>query len=714
MAIGTSTDPGVSTKLQVTGMDCADCAATIGRNVGKLEGVISAEVSFGASRMVVVHDECLPISQIIATVERTGYGATIAFDGRVADMTSEGAWIGDRRVVETSASGLATAAGFVAIALDVGIVAQGLFGIAILIGGYRFARRGAFSLVYSRTLDINVLMSIAVIGAIILGQWEEAAVVAFLFSLGNLLESFTVDRARSAINTLMKLAPAEARVRRGDQRISLPTHEVKVGDVIVVSAGERIPLDGQVIAGGSSVNQAPITGESMPIDKSIGDEVFAGSVNGEGYLEVRVSRPYQENTINRIVRLVEEAQAKKAPIERLVDSFARRYTPAVMAIAALVMLVPWLGFGQTFESGFYRALVLLVIACPCALVISTPVATVAGIARAARAGLLIKGGAYLEAAGSIRAVAFDKTGTLTHGRPAVVNIVPVGGGIGDELIRIAAAIESQSTHPFALAIQRHQRHTGQSLAPASDFASLTGRGARARVDGRLCHIGSRRLFDELRIDYNELTEAMILQESAGRTTLLVAADSRCLGLVVVEDTIRPEARDAVEALHRAGIRPVVVLSGDHERTARVVADRVGADEVRAGLLPDQKSSAIVGLEAKYGRVAMIGDGVNDAPALATASVGVAMGVVGSDVALETADIALMSDDLSKVPAVIRFSGATVETIRQNVAISLATKVIFVALGALGFVGLWIAVFADMGISLLVTGNAMRLLRSRDI
>ena len=294
--------------------------------------------------MVVVHDECLPISQIIATVERTGYGATIAFDGRVADMTSEGAWIGDRRVVETSASGLATAAGFVAIALDVGIVAQGLFGIAILIGGYRFARRGAFSLVYSRTLDMNVLMSIAVVGAIVIGQWEEAAVVAFLFSLGNLLESLTIDRARGAIDTLIKLTPAEARVRRGDQRVSLPSREVEVGDVIVVSAGERIPLDGQVIAGSSSVDQAPITGESMPVEKSIGDEVFAGSITGEGYLEVRVSRPYQENTINRIVRLVEEAQAKKAPIERLVDSFARRYTPAVVAIAVLVMLVQWLGF----------------------------------------------------------------------------------------------------------------------------------------------------------------------------------------------------------------------------------------------------------------------------------------------------------------------------------------------------------------------------------
>ena len=695
-------------------MDCTDCAASIGRNVGKMESVISAEVSFGTSRMVVVHDEALPISEIIATVERTGYGATVALDARASDKKMDGVWIPERRVVETAASGLATVAGFVAIAINAEVVAQGLFGIAIVIGGYRFGRRGVYSMLHSRALDINVLMSLAVIGALLLGHWEEAAVVAFLFALGNLLESLTLDRARGAINTLIRLTPAEARVRRGDQRVSMPSSEVKVDDVIVLSAGERIPLDGRVIAGGSSVDQAPITGESMPVVKSIGDEVFAGSINGEGYLEVRVSRPYQENTINRIVRLVEEAQAKKAPIERVVDSFAKRYTPAVVAIAILLMLVPWLGFGQAFESGFYRALVLLVIACPCALVISTPVATVAGITRAARAGLLIKGGAYLEAAGSIRAVAFDKTGTLTHGRPAVVDVVPVDGGTEDEVIRIAAAIESQSAHPFALAIQRHQRHTGESVAPASDFASLTGRGARARVDGRLCHIGSSRLFDELRVDYTGLIEAMTLNESAGRTPLLVAADSRCVGLVVVEDTVRPEARDAVGALHRAGIRPVVVLSGDQERTARVISDRVGADEVRAGLLPEQKSGAIAGLIAQHGPVAMIGDGVNDAPALASASIGVAMGVVGSDVALETADIALMSDDLSKVPAVIRFSGAAVTTIRQNIAISLATKVIFVALGALGFVGLWIAVFADMGISLLVTANAMRLMRSRDI
>ena len=461
MSIRTTSEQGTSTNLQVTGMDCADCAATIGRNVGMVEGVMSADVSFASSRMVVVHDESLPISEIIATVERTGYGATVAVDGPVAEKEPGGFWIRDRRAVETAAAGLATAAGFVAIALDVEVAAQGLFGAAIVIGGYRFARRGAYSLVHSRVLDINVLMSIAVIGAIVIGQWEEAAVVAFLFALGNFLESLTIDRARSAITTLMKLAPAEARVIRGDQRVSLPTREVNVGDVIVVLEGERIPLDGQVIAGGSSVNQAPITGESMPVDKNIGDEVFAGSVNGEGYLEVMVSRPYQENTINRIIKLVEEAQAKKAPIERFVDSFARRYTPTVVAIAGLIVLVPWLGFGQTFESGFYRALVLLVIACPCALVISTPVATVAGIARAARAGLLIKGGAYLEAAGSIRALAFDKTGTLTHGRPEVVDIVPADGNTADEVMRIAAAIESRSSHPFALAILRYQRHSGQ-------------------------------------------------------------------------------------------------------------------------------------------------------------------------------------------------------------------------------------------------------------
>ena len=713
MSIRTTSEQGTSTNLQVTGMDCADCAATIGRNVGMVEGVMSADVSFASSRMVVVHDESLPISEIIATVERTGYGATVAVDGPVAEKEPEGFWIRDRRAVETSVSGLATAAGLVAMALGVEVAAQGLFGVAIVIGGYRFARRGAYSLVHSRVLDINVLMSIAVIGAIVIGQWEEAAVVAFLFALGNFLESLTIDRARSAITTLMKLAPAEARVIRGDQRVSLPTREVNVGDVIVVSEGERIPLDGQVIAGGSSVNQAPITGESMPVDKSIGDEVFAGSVNGEGYLEVMVSRPYQENTINRIIKLVEEAQAKKAPVERFVDSFARRYTPTVVAIAGLIMLVPWLGFGQTFESGFYRALVLLVIACPCALVISTPVATVAGIARAARAGLLIKGGAYLEAAGSIRALAFDKTGTLTHGRPEVVDIVPADGNTADDVIRIAAAIESRSSHPFALAILRYQRHSGQLVTPASDFVSLTGRGARARVEGQVGYIGSHRLFDDLRIDYNELTEAMIPHESAGRTTLLVAKDSRCVGLIAVEDTIRPEARDAVDALHRAGIRPVIVLSGDRERTARFVADYVGADEVRAGLLPGQKADAITELTARYGPVAMVGDGVNDGPALATASVGIAMGVVGSDVALETADIALMSDNLNKIPTAIRLSSATLATIRQNVSISLATKVLFVALGALGLVGLWVAVFADMGISLLVTANAMRLLKLRD-
>ncbi len=699
-----------TTVLEITGMDCADCAATIGRNVGAMPGVKSAEVSFAAGRMVVSHDDAVTVPEIISTVEESGYGAVVAGKRLSAEEARQRFWLRNRRAIASAAACLLTLAGLITMLAGLSGIPQILFALALISAGYHVARSGVFALLRSGAFDMNVLMSTAAIGAVAIGQWGEAAVAMTLFALGNTLESYTMDRARNAVRALMTLAPAEARVRRGDQRVTLPADAIQVGDIVVVSPGERMPVDGRVIAGSSMVNQAPITGESSPVAKSAGDEVFAGTLNSDGYLEVRVSKPYQENTINRIVHLIEEAQSKKAPTERFVDGFARRYTPAVLVIAGLIALAPWLVFSQPFEPWFYRALVMLVIACPCALVISTPVSIVAGIARSARDGVLIKGGAYLEAAGAVKAVAFDKTGTLTYGRPEVVEVVAADGASAEEVMRVAGAIEGQSGHPLALAIQRYQRHAGKAIEAADDFASLTGRGARAIIDGQVCHIGSARLLAELGIGTSELTDQLARHESAGRSMLLVAVDSRCIGLVAVQDQIRPEARSTIETLHRAGIRPVVMLTGDNERVAQAIAEQVGVDEVRAGLLPEHKVAAINELTARYGPVAMVGDGVNDGPALAAATVGIAMGVAGSDVALETADIALMADELEKVPEVIALSQATLRTIRQNIAISLATKGLFLVLGALGIAGLWVAVLADMGTSLLVTANGMRLLR----
>ncbi len=702
-----------TTEFRLSGLHCADCAQTIEKNLAALPGVATARVDYAIARLVVTHAAEVPTQAIAQVVAASGYGAAPL---RERHPVGDGRpfWVRNRRALCTAGSGVALALGLAGALL--GLTApytQSLYALAIALGGYDVARGGLYALRRSRTLDMNALMTVAVLGAVAIGEWTEGATVAFLFALGNALEGYTMDRARGAIRTLMDLAPAEARVLRDGGEANVPAEAVRPGEVVAVRPGERIPLDGRVLAGTSDVDQAPLTGESLPVAKGPGDEVYAGSINGRGYLEVMASKPYAENTIARITHLVEEAQAQRAPSQRFVDRFARLYTPAVIAIAAAVALVPWLAFGQPWQAWLYRALVLLVIACPCALVISTPVSIVAGIARAAGQGILIKGGAYLEQAGSLRVVAFDKTGTLTVGRPTVTDVIPCQGQAAATVLGLAAAVEARSEHPLAAAVLHGARHDplGQKYAVA-DFEAVTGKGVRASVDGTTYYVGSPRLFAELGLPLDGAAEHVRRLGTGGKTVLVVGTERELVGLVAVADRLRHGAREAVAELRRAGVERVVLLTGDHEQTARAIAAAVGADEYRAGLLPEEKVAAVRELRARYGRVAMVGDGVNDAPALASATVGIAMGAAGSDVALETADVALMADDLHKVAYAMALSRRALGTIRQNIAFALVLKGLFLALALPGVATLWLAIAADMGASLLVTLNGMRLLGYR--
>jgi Cd2+/Zn2+-exporting ATPase len=700
----------------LSGLDCADCAARVQQRVARLPGVLHAQADFVSARLMVRFVAPASLDQIRRAVEQSGYQAT-PLDRRDGERTGRvlrplpGARVSGR-VLRLAAGAVAlVAGGLLALADAPELWTRACFALAIALPGYRIALSGLSNLLSTRTADMNLLMSIAVVGAAVLGEWAEAATVVVLFALGNALESYSADRARRAIRRLMELAPARARVLRDGHEVEVPAREVQVGELVAVRPGERVPIDGEVVEGRSSVNQAPITGESVPVPREPGDTVFAGSINGRGYLLVRTTRPYAEMMIARILHLVEAAQQTRAPLQRHVDRFAAIYTPAVMAGAAVLATVPWAVLGQPLQPWLYRALVFLVIACPCALVISTPVAIAAGLARAAREGILIKGGAYLELAGRIKALAFDKTGTLTEGQPEVVHVEPLGSLSEQQVLELAAAIEARSEHPLAAAVLRRAaaHAVGQITLPVQEFEALAGRGVQARINGHRYVLGSPALLAARGIDLSAVAGRLAEAEQHGQTVLALADEQGLLALFIVETRIRPGAAAAVARLHELGIAHTVMLTGDNAGAAAAVNCRIGVAEVRAGLLPEDKLRAVRELQRHYGLVAMVGDGVNDAPALAAADIGIAMGAAGTDVALETADIALMSDDLMKVPEAIALSRRTLGIVRQNIAISLLTKGVFLALGAAGLAGLWLAVLADMGTSLLVTLNSMRLL-----
>jgi Cd2+/Zn2+-exporting ATPase len=715
LQLGAAVEP-TEAEFCLSGLDCADCAARVQRRVARLPGVLHAQADFVSARLVVRFVAPASLDQIRRAVEQSGYQAT-PLDRRDGERTGRalrpvpGARVSGR-VLRLMAGAVAlVAGGLLALADAPELWTRACFALAILLPGYRIALNGLSNLLSTRTADMNLLMSIAVVGAAVLGEWAEAATVVVLFALGNALEGYSADRARQAICRLMELAPAKARVLRDGREVEVPAREVQVGEIVTVRPGERVPLDGEVVEGRSAVNQAPITGEAVPVPKGPGDPVFAGSINEHGFLHVRATRPYEENMIARILHLVEAAQQTRAPLQRYVDRFAAVYTPAVIVSAALLAIIPWAVLGQPLQPWLYRALVLLVIACPCALVISTPVAIVAGLARAAREGILIKGGAYLELAGRIKALAFDKTGTLTEGRPEVVHVEPLGSLSEQQVLELAAAIEARSEHPLAAAVlRRAAAHAVEQITlPVQEFEALAGRGVQARINGHRYVLGSPALLAARGIELSGVAERLAEAEQQGQTVLALADEQELLALFIVETRIRPGAAAAVARLHELGIVHTVMLTGDNPGAAAVANRRIGVAEVRAGLLPEDKLGAVRELQRRYGLVAMVGDGVNDAPALAAADLGIAMGAAGTDVALETADIALMSDDLMKVPEAIALSRRTLSIVRQNIALAFLTKGVFLALGAAGLAGLWLAVLADMGTSLLVTLNSMRLL-----
>jgi len=674
-----------------------------------LPGVKSAAVSFGAGTLVVAHDpQTAAVERILQALFAAGFDASLE-GARAAEPPSPPYWRRSPRLATTAAAGLAVLGGFAASAFaPASEMAVGLFALAIVVGGTTTARSAIYSLRYL-TFDMNVLMTAAVIGAVVIGQWSEAATIVFLFALSNTLESYTVDRTRGAIRALMRLAPQEATVLHDGAATRLPVERVGVGDHVIVRPGERIPMDGVVVGGTSDVDQSPITGESLPVEKTADDEVFAGSINGRGTLEVQVTKLAKDTAIAKVVHLVEEAQAQRAPSQQFVDRFSRYYTPGVIALAVVVATVPPLVLGLPFDQWFYRALVLLLIACPCALVIATPVTIISAIGTAARAGILIKGGSNLEEAGKVVVVAFDKTGTLTYGQAAVTDVVGLNGPDQAEVLRLAAAVEARSKHPLGAAILREARHGGITPREMGDFEAIVGRGVRASVNGATYYVGSPSWFAERGVSLAAVNETLLRWQGEGKTALLLGDDERLLGMIAVADRPRPAAREAIAGLRRAGIQQVVILTGDNEVTAAAIGRELGVDDVRAELLPEDKVEAVRQLMRRHQHVMMVGDGVNDAPALAEASAGVAMGAAGTDVALETADIALMADDLSRLPFTIRLSRRAVATIRQNIGLALLVKLAFLVLAVLGLATLWMAVLADTGASLVVIANGLRLL-----
>ena len=624
-------------------------------------------------------------------------------------------------VVTSVVSGLLLLLGFVGGQLGLGLTPQTIVYVAaVVIGGWFFGREALEELIKEREIGIELLMSVAAIVAGLLGQWGEAAMLVFLYSISEAAESYTEERARGAIRALMDLAPKTAWVIRDGQEVQLSIDDLVVGDRFIVRPGEAIPTDGEIVDGASSVNQAPVTGESIPVEKSAGDTVFAATLNGEGALTVVATKTAADNTLARIIELVEEAQGSKAQTQRFIERFGRRYSPAVLAIGILIVLVPGLlGFGWT--EWLSRATVFIVAAAPCALVISIPIALVAAIGTAGRQGILIKGGVHLERLAKVRVVALDKTGTLTRGVPEVTAVQPSEGVSAKELLSVAAALESRSAHPLAQAIIHAAEKAGVSVTAANDVQSLTGAGITGTVNGTTQYIGSPELFsglggtfgtDPTRIDVSALTVHIESLQSAGNTVVLVGDASRILGIIAIADTLRPNAKAAVTALKAAGIEHVIMLTGDNRLAGNAIGELAGVDEVRADLKPDEKSQAITALTNAYGPVAMVGDGVNDAPALAAAHVGIAMGVAGSDVALETADVALMADDLSKLPYLMQFSGRTWRVIRQNIALSIIVISVLAITALTGALSLPVAVLVHEISEFIVIASGLRLLRSQ--
>ncbi|MBZ0070129.1 MAG: cadmium-translocating P-type ATPase [Gammaproteobacteria bacterium] len=689
--------------LRIDGMDCTTCATVIEHALGRMDGVLEAAVSYGAERLRLEFDTGkTSLDAVVQRIRALGYGV-------VENEHAHGGWAEHRELILSLGAGLLLLAGWLlGFTTTPPTVSLGLFIGAYATGGW-FALRDAWQSLRQGRFDIDTLMIVAAAGAAALGAWAEGALLLFLFSLGHALEHRAMDRARRAIEALSDLAPRTALVERDGGEVEVPVEELQRDDRIIVKPGQRIPSDGEVLTGSSAVDQAPITGESMPVDKQAGAPVFAGTVNGEATLAIRVTRLARESTLSRMVKMVAEAGAQRSPTQRFTDRFERIFVPVVLIGAGLLIALPPL-FGLPFAESFYRAMAVLVAASPCALAIATPAAVLSGVARAARGGVLVKGGAHLENLGTLRAIAFDKTGTITRGEPVVTDIVPFDVE-ENALLETAAAVESRSGHPLAKAIVKAAQARDLRWPDAGDLESVTGKGVRAPLNGETVAIGNLKLFRDETVPADVRT-AVTRLEAEGKTTMVVQAGERFLGVVALADTPRDDARAMLDRLRALGIRKTIMLTGDNERVGQAIGNAVGLDEVRAGLLPEDKVSAVDELLRRHGQVAMVGDGVNDAPALARATVGIAMGGAGTDVALETADVALMADDLNTLPFAVGLSRAARRIIRQNLWLSLGVVAVLIPATLTGLAGIGPAVIIHEGSTLVVVFNALRLLGYR--
>ncbi|SDQ37268.1 Cd2+/Zn2+-exporting ATPase [Pseudomonas lundensis] len=692
--------------FRIEAMDCPTEQTLIQNKLGKLGGVQQLEFNLINRVLGVTHDlpSTDPIVEAIKSLGMQADPLESGSDSPPAPVEKKHAW-------PLAVSGVGALAAEVLHFTDaaptwvIALVAL----VSIFSGGLTTYKKGWIAL-KNLNLNINALMSIAVTGAILIGQWPEAAMVMFLFTVAELIEAKSLDRARNAIGGLMQMAPDKATVQQADGGwLELDVKDIALEAIVRVRPGERIGLDGEVVSGRSTIDQAPITGESLPIEKTVGDKVFAGTINQAGSLEYRVTAAANHSTLARIIHAVEQAQGARAPTQRFVDSFAKIYTPVVFLFALAVAVVPPLLMGGSWFDWVYRALVLLVVACPCALVISTPVTIVSGLAAAARKGILVKGGVYLESGHTLDYLALDKTGTITHGKPVQTDYLPLDPLVADRAVLLAASLASRSDHPVSLAVANAAVDKKQAWRAVDNFTALAGRGVRGEIDGTLYHLGNHRLVEELGLCSPELEEKLFALEQQGKTVILLCDSAGPMALFAVADTVKASSREAIAELHALGIK-TLMLTGDNPHTAKAIAAQVGIDEAQGNLLPEDKLKAIEALYAKGHHVGMVGDGINDAPALARAEIGFAMAAAGTDTAIETADVALMDDDLRKIPAFIRLSRQTSSILKQNIALALVIKAIFLAVTFLGLATMWMAVFADMGVSLLVVFNGLRLLR----
>lgn len=708
------------TVYRVQGFSCANCAGKFENNVQKLPAVHGAKVNFGASKISVYGTATIDELEQAGAFENlkvtpeTKIGVT---NQKTDDKKEEDPFLKKHSTLLYSI--LLIAFGFISMAVNGNdnILTPLLFIASMLIGGSNMLKTGLINLT-KLEFDMRTLMTVAVIGGVLIGEWAEVAIVVVLFAISEALERFSMERARKSISSLMDIVPKEALIKRNGHEQLIHVDDIMVNDVMIVKPGQKIAMDGIITSGHSSVNQAAITGESLPVEKSNNDEVFAGTLNEEGFLEVKITKLIEDTTISKIIHLVEEAQGERAPAQAFVDKFAKYYTPAIMVLALLVATVPPLFFNAEWSTWVYQGLAVLVVGCPCALVISTPISIVSAIGNAAKHGVLIKGGIHLEEMGSLKTIAFDKTGTLTKGVPALTDYKVLDSDTnGTELMSIVSALENRSQHPLASAIikKADSMNADYNNIVINHFSSITGRGIQGDVNNETYYIGSPALFTELNTpNFNsELQQEVTALQEHGKTVMLAGTSDKVLALIAVADEVRETSKRVIQKLHEVGIDKTVMLTGDNQSTAKAIAEHVGVSDVQSELMPEDKLNAINKLKEKYKHVGMVGDGVNDAPALAASTVGIAMGGAGTDTALETADVALMGDDLQKLPFTVKLSRKTLNIIKANITFAIAIKVLALLLVIPGWLTLWIAILSDMGATILVALNSLRLIKVKD-